>query len=435
MTKSKLKNFISMAKIRVFSLLESAGSCLSSSKDSLSANLMREGRSMTVLILKLLVYSMAFLAVIGDAGNLQVLGTASATAAAGGGGSFAKWLFDKKLIGGPPNTYHGCVLGPLAIGNAIINLKQRSSLKRTANQLKGVSASSAAAGAGAAEYDIMSPYYTTGPGGEIQWNIPDISVPCMDGGAGCAITNNGESLAMPSGQFVPLADISKNLPPETLNERMAVVEAAMQENKDLIANMQAAQQNLATNSRTVAGAAETAGNTPAFNFDPLGNQAGGGGSGSFAGSSAPLSSGSAPGGGYLSDEGGNTPALSAAPAGLYGDSGGQSEGAASAFAGGSAFSDGDSGGGVFGGSGEGAASFSGFRPKQSGGASGNTPPLSFGNDKIASADTNLFGAVRHRYSVFRTKGAFIPPASEGAVVRPSLPSSPASGGSGSSGAE
>ena len=399
---------------------------------------------MTVLLFKLVFYS-----VVSLAQGIPPTGppVAVAAPAAGGGGGLADWLISKKIIGGPPNTYHGCVLGPLAIGNAIINLKQRSSLKRTANQLKGVAASSAgqglagaAKGAGVAEdYDPMRPYYTVGSDGELQWDIPAIDVPCTDGSPGCAITHNGEHLTMPSGESMPLADINRNLPPETLNERLAAVELAMSKNKDIIAEVQAAQLKLSSPSsasETVAAAA------PAFNFDPLGRLQGSdtGSSASFAGSSAPLSSGAASGGFGL-ETGDNTPALTALPDGLYSESDG-----AGAFAGGSGFSDGDSDGGVFGGprrggsgSGDGAAAFSGFRLKSSagGGAGDNTPPLSFGNDRIASAATNIFGAVRQRYSAFRTEGRFIPPSSAGAVVRPVLPSSSAPGGpsSGGGGAE
>ena len=352
-----------------------------------------------------------------------------------------------KILGGPPHTYVGCVLGPAAITNAFINLKQRKKLKKTKSQLEGVSqglgAATTAGGIQLAGADHKAPDVSV-PGAETtdpdDPDLPDleIEVPCPDNVKKmCSIDVSDGTVTgadSPGGIGEWAADIPAADRVAALEEMQKEIGDDLDEIRKLL-TAGASPASPGTVDGTGGGAADTAGDTPAFNFDPLGTTVAGGSAGggaSFSGA-APL------------DAGGNTPELSAPPDGLYDDEGSGGGGAA-AFA-----------GGAFGGADEaaddslesdgepaaagGAAAFAGYsrrRPAQTAGSGGNEPPLSFGNDKVAASGTDIFAAVKSSYNNFRRSGQFVHPSTQGASAAPFVPTTDSGGGGsgrGSSGLE
>ena len=320
-----------------------------------------------------------------------------------------------RILGGPPHTMFGCVMGPAAILNAFINLKARKSLKKTKSQLEGVSVS-------LARNDKQTPGV---PGAGItdpdDPDLPEsIEIPCPDNPVDICDMNiddgtvtGGDLKPRPIGEYVG------DMP---IEDRRSAQEELAKIKKDL-ERITARLNDDDSSTGIGSGATETAGDAPAFNFDPLGNVAGGASGGTGAASFA--------GAGPL-DTGGNTPELSALPDGLY-DSGGDARGSAS-FAGDSFAAVGEDEGeeDLLEGEGEDPASaaFAGFtRRRRPAAATGtNEAPLSFGTDKVASSGTDIFGAIKRSYNDLRRSRQFVPPSAQGSVVSPVIPSS--GGGSG-----
>ena len=336
------------------------------------------------------------------------------------------------LIGGPPNTVHGCILGPAALLQGIIQIKQRKSLKRTKRKLAGVTTgidgSALYAGNvdgaggntgnpidGGLSYPEPVPLDETEP-----FHIPDLEIPCAnDPTQTCRLTNNGETMIpLNGGPPQSISEIAANLPTSSndpakqadIDARMQALEDAVKANQELITQANAFNPNpINTDFQS------TAGNdpNPAFNFDPLGtgSGSGSGGSGKEATSISGLSG--------FDDAGGNTPELPAPPAGVYGQAEGSSE--IESFAGNV---EGDSTGEED--SSDPDATFATYGRRTVSGNGKNSSPnnnnsMPFGTDKVATANTDIFGTIHDRYQGFRDDGQFIPPSTSGAVVTPTVP--------------
>ena len=329
------------------------------------------------------------------------------------------------MIGGPPNTIHGCILGPLALAQGIIHLKQRRSLKKTKKKLEGVTTGIDGSALYAGNVDGVGGtdgvYPASTPlDAEEPFHIPDLEVPCAnDPTQTCRLTNDGETMVpLNGGPPQPLSEIAGNLPTSSddpleqadIDARMQAMEEAIRANQELITQADNANPNNGDDFQSVAGNDPT----PAFNFDPLNTGSGSGsGSGTGAGSISGLSG--------FDDAGGNTPELPAPPEGVYGQD--RDFSGSQAFAGnieGESAADDDSD--VDGNSAQFAAY--GRRTVSGGGgnnSSNNERSLLFGADRVATAETNIFGAIHDRYQEFRDRGQFIPPSTSGAVVTPTIP--------------
>ena len=332
-----------------------------------------------------------------------------------------------ELIGGPPSTVHGCILGPLALAQGIIHLKQRRSLKKTKNKLKGVttgidgSALYAGNVDGAGGTDGIYPNHPIPIDKKEPFHIPDLEVPCAnDPTQTCRLTNDGETIVpLDGGPPQSLSEIAGNLPTSSddpveqadIDARIQAMEEAIRANQELITQADNANPNNGDDFQSIAGNDPT----PAFNFDPLNTGSGSNsGSGTGAGSISGLSG--------FDDAGGNTPELPAPPEGVYGQD--RDFSGSQAFAGNiegeSADDDDDSD--VDGNS----APFAAYGRRTASGrsnnnSSNNEKSLPFGADRVATAETNIFGAIHDRYQGFRDSGQFIPPSTSGAVVTPTIP--------------
>lgn len=330
-------------------------------------------------------------------------------------GGLGAWLAKKQIIGGPPNTYHGCVLGPLAIAQAIILLKSRSSLKKTRNKLQGVTT----------DMNSIENFYAE--------NIPDVEIPCVeDPSQTCLLTNNGETItSLYGGPPISVSELAANLPSNIEGMEAEAIQQALDENPD-IENMmvQARAANPGnTGSSSFSGNSGNggsgnggtnviAGNTaPAFNFDPLrlgGNGfVGGTGTGSLAGASV------------FENAGGNTPELPAPPAGVYDD---QGSGFGSGSFAGDTFNnnEGDSPTNYAAAAADFSRQFAGNTwegQEASGKNTGNNiKSIPYGKDKVGDVSVDMFNAIRNKYQSYTDSGQFIPPSNSGAVVTPTLPS-------------
>ena len=343
------------------------------------------------------------------------------------------------MIGGPPNTVHGCVMGPLALAQGLMHFKQRQSLKRTRQKLEGVNTGIDgsmlyAGNVDGAEGNTGNPI-DGGPSypkpasldENEPFHIPDLEIPCPnDPTQTCQLTNNGETIVpVNGGPPQSVSEIAANLPTSSedsvvqadIEARMQALEDAVKANQELIAQANeynsdpTANNPLIPNPNSEDDSQSVVENTaPAFNFDPLGTSSGDGsvkGAGSISGLSG------------FEDGGGNTPELSAPPEGVYGSGGGDSLGAGS-FAGNVEVMDEDG----LSGADAGNTQFSPWGRRTisgSGDQSSSDKTLPFGTDTVATADVNIFGAVQNRYQEFRDRGQFIPPSTSGAVVTPTIP--------------
>ena len=134
---------------------------------------------------------------------------------------FVKWLGVKaKIIGGPPNTTFGCVLGPLAIGAAAMLVKRSMEMKKTIAQLSGGDGN----GGGSVDPEPIS----------------DIEVPCLeDPTKTCLLVNGGTHITTLDGSPPKsIEEIAKNLPPHDA-QTLAGLEEAMAAQQEAIAQAKA----------------------------------------------------------------------------------------------------------------------------------------------------------------------------------------------------
>ena len=342
------------------------------------------------------------------------------------------------LIGGPPGVVYGCYLGPAALAQGVAHMKQRASLKRIRNNLKGVTTGidGSALYAGNTIIGAGTDTETETPGNsdtdeEVVFAIPDLEVPCMDDPTKtCRITDNGETIVPVdgSGPAQSISELAGNLPTSSSNPaeqaeieaRLQVLQDAVDANRELIVQAEAQNPNNDENSGTNDGSGFQAvtGNdpTPAFNFDPLGT-------GSESGTNGVGGAAGIAGNSGFGNSGGNTPELSAPPEGVYeqdGQSGSQT------FAGGNLEGDSLDEENLEDADDESSVRFAGWGRRSVSGGDSNKPnsasnSLPFGTDRVATTEISIFGAITDRYQGFRDSGQFIPPSTSGTVVTPSVP--------------
>ena len=117
------------------------------------------------------------------------------------------------LIGGPPKTTFGCVLGPVAIAQALMMLKKASDMKKTIAQLSGSKG-----------------------GGSDDFDIPDVNVPCLeDPTKTCKLVNGGTHITSLDGSPPrSIKEVAENLPPHD-EQTLAALEEAVKAQEETLA--------------------------------------------------------------------------------------------------------------------------------------------------------------------------------------------------------
>ena len=133
----------------------------------------------------------------------------------------AATLMDKigsAITGGPPNTTIGCILGPVAIAQALMMLKKASDMKKTIAQLSGTDSKLPPD-----LEDSLDP-------------IPDVNVPCLeDPTKTCKLVNGGTHITSLDGSPPrSIKEVAENLPPHD-EQTLAALEEAVKAQEETLA--------------------------------------------------------------------------------------------------------------------------------------------------------------------------------------------------------
>ena len=149
--------------------------------------------------------------------NFQPSDTTGITSAEAVGG-LTRAINNIGMIGGPPKTTYGCVLGPLAIASAAMMLKRSMEMKKTIAQLSGGSSKLLA--------DME----------ESMNSISDIDVPCLeDPTKTCKLVNGGTHITTLDGSPPrSVKEVAENLPPHD-EQTLAALEEAIKSQEETLA--------------------------------------------------------------------------------------------------------------------------------------------------------------------------------------------------------
>ena len=164
----------------------------------------------------------------------------------------AATLMDKigsAITGGPPGTTIGCILGPVAIAQALMMLKKSMDMKKTIAQLSGGSSKLLA--------DME----------ESMNSIPDVEVPCLeDPTKTCKLVNGGTHITSLDGSPArSIKEVAENLPPHD-EQTLAALEEAIKAQEETLAK---ARESLGSDFDPVAGLRNPGGSSSPLVGEPV----------------------------------------------------------------------------------------------------------------------------------------------------------------------
>ena len=306
---------------------------------------------------------------------------------------------DKPCTGGKGTI--GCILGPVAIGAAVMMYMKSREMGKVEDQFSGGAMANGGSTGGSVggSGSSSSPPVPVNARGEPE----DMAVPCPDNPQEtCVLTDGGRKIVSRDGSYVETAQVAASIPntPET---QMAMQEATRSQ-QAAIAKAQAIDPNF----QPALGTSSTGQGLKIASLPPTGTGPGGSSpGGSPSGGAAPGAASSFAGGGVGYGAGGENALYSQFAGGVVGGSGGGPR-------------DNDRGYGRFAGS-SGDDSFDeqkreasglrGFFSSFGGRKTASSPSpeehsIPFGNTRVGAAHTNIFSLAQDRYLTLRNRGEF-----------------------------
>lgn len=305
----------------------------------------------------------------------------------------------KPCTNGPPKTTIGCVLGPVALGAAVMMYMKSREMGEIEDQFSGGAMANGGSGGGEGSSGSGSePPFPLNARGEPE----DMAVPCPDNPQEtCILTDGGSKIVSPDGSYVETAQVATSIP-DTPETQQAMQEATNSQ-QVVIAKAQAIDPDF----KSPLGTSSSGQGIQIASLPPPGS-GGGGTGGTTPGAISSFAGGGVGYGGY-GGGGGENALYSQFAGGVAGESGGGGT------------RDNDRGYGQFAGS-SGADSFAEQEKKASGlrgffGSFGGRSPASssaapeehsipFGNTRVGAAHTNIFSLAQDRYLTLRDRGEF-----------------------------